>query len=84
MTPELATITGTVMAKKRIDEDSSGPDPDRPVSIRLPQDMHDRLSETARALGVKLSVLIRMMVTRYLPVYEQEADKIRRANTRRN
>jgi hypothetical protein len=45
-------------------------------AVRITATVADRLEATATNLGVDCSGLLRMLVLKYLPVYEREAESI--------
>lgn len=48
-----------------------------PVSTKLPPTMSQRLDSAATGIGLDRSALLRMMIKKFLPIYEKRAAKIR-------
>lgn len=47
------------------------------INVRVPADMYERVTAVAMAMGVDASGLTRIMYTKYLVEFEEEAEKIR-------
>jgi len=65
-------MTGAIMAKSKPKKAGDG---DRLVqfNIRVPARLIERMDRAAEALGTDRSHLMRMMMVKYLPAYEEEA-----------
>ncbi len=47
-----------------------------PVGFRIPKSLQDRLIEAGNNLGLDVSNLLRMMIIKHLPAYEDEGKKL--------
>ncbi len=55
---------------------------DKQITFRLAGELHSRLEATADGLSLDISSLLRSMIRKHLPEYEDEADEIRRKEQR--
>lgn len=51
---------------------------DRQITFRISLDLHSRLEAAAGGLELDISSLLRKMIRKHLPDYEEEAEAIRR------
>lgn len=74
--------TGNLMPRKKKKADATEPVARKQYNLGFTPAMAARIDDTAEALGVEPSHLLRMIVNRGLPRYEEEAAENREAAAR--
>lgn len=49
----------------------------RQINFRAPPDLEERLKDTGEALGLDISALVRLILTKHIHIYEAEAEAVR-------